>query len=80
MTPPPDRSAPPIRAVRIEAKCPMCAKPGTAQYRPFCSKRCADIDLGRWLKESYRVPTEEAPEDAESGENRRPGEASGQDR
>jgi uncharacterized protein len=80
MTPPPDKSLPPIRAVRIEAKCPGCSKPGTAQYRPFCSKRCADIDLGRWLKESYRVPTEEGPEDADSGgETGRDG-ASGQDR
>ena len=76
MTPPPDKPTPPIRAVRIEPKCPLCTKPGTAKYRPFCSKRCADIDLGRWLKESYRVPTEEAPEDAESP----PGGASGQDR
>jgi endogenous inhibitor of DNA gyrase (YacG/DUF329 family) len=76
MTPPPDKPTPPIRAVRIEAKCPVCSKPGDAKYRPFCSKRCADIDLGRWLKESYRVPTEEAPEDAESP----PDGASGQDR
>ena len=36
-----------------------------AAYRPFCSKRCADIDLGRWLKEGYRVETEEAPTDEE---------------
>jgi endogenous inhibitor of DNA gyrase (YacG/DUF329 family) len=55
-----DRSStPPLRAVRIAANCPICGKPGTTGYRPFCSKRCADIDLGRWLKESYRVPTDE---------------------
>ena len=76
MTPPPDKTTPPIRAVRIEPKCPLCTRPGTAQYRPFCSKRCADIDLGRWLKESYRVPTQEAPEDVDSP----PDGASGQDR
>ena len=76
MTPPPDKLTPPIRAVRIEAKCPVCSKPGDAKYRPFCSKRCADVDLGRWLKESYRVPTEEAPEDGELP----PDGASGQDR
>ena len=76
MTPPPDKLTPPIRAVRIEAKCPVCSKPGDAKYRPFCSKRCADVDLGRWLKESYRVPTEEGPEDGESP----PDGASGQDR
>ena len=61
---PPDRSAPPstqLRAVRIQAKCPVCGKPADAKYQPFCTKRCADIDLGRWLKEGYRVPTDEAP-------------------
>jgi endogenous inhibitor of DNA gyrase (YacG/DUF329 family) len=47
----------------MAAKCPICGKEGAQAYRPFCSKRCADIDLGRWLKESYRVPTEEAPGD-----------------
>jgi endogenous inhibitor of DNA gyrase (YacG/DUF329 family) len=51
----------------MAAKCPICGKPGQPAYRPFCSKRCADIDLGRWLKEGYRVPTEEAPDDAEPG-------------
>ncbi|MBS0519535.1 MAG: DNA gyrase inhibitor YacG [Proteobacteria bacterium] len=55
---------PPLRAVRTEAKCPVCGRPAAPKYRPFCAKRCADIDLGRWLKEGYRVPTDEAPEDA----------------
>ena len=60
---PPDRSqSPPLRALRTEAKCPVCGKPADAKYRPFCGKRCADIDLGRWLKEGYRVPTEETPD------------------
>jgi endogenous inhibitor of DNA gyrase (YacG/DUF329 family) len=44
-------------------RCPICGKPTMAGHQPFCSKRCADIDLGRWLKESYRVATEEPPED-----------------
>ena len=57
-----DRSnTPPLRAVRIETKCPVCGKSVAADSRPFCSKRCANIDLGRWLKESYRVPTDEGP-------------------
>ena len=61
-----DRSnTPPLRAVRIEAKCAVCGKSVDAKYRPFCTKRCADIDLGRWLKEGYRVPTREAPTDEE---------------
>ena len=64
---PSDRSSPPLRAVRIDTKCPVCAKPADLKYRPFCGKRCADIDLGRWLKEGYRVPTDETPDD-EAGE------------
>ena len=41
----------------------MCGKPAAAAHRPFCSRRCALLDLGRWLKGDYRVPTQEAPED-----------------
>lgn len=46
--------------------CPICGSPTVEAFRPFCSRRCADIDLGRWLKEGYRVPTEEAPDDSEA--------------
>ena len=62
-------TTPPLRAVRMAAKCPVCAKAVAQSYRPFCSKRCADIDLGRWLKEGYRIETEEAPTDEEPGGN-----------
>lgn len=50
----------------LNAKCPVCGKAATLDYKPFCSKRCADIDLGRWLKGSYVVHTEETPEENES--------------
>ena len=40
-------------------KCPICGKPAVPAHRPFCSGRCADVDLGRWLKEEYRIPTSE---------------------
>ena len=43
--------------------CPICGKPAAGKHRPFCSPRCATIDLGRWLKGDYRVPTQEAPEE-----------------
>ena len=36
--------------------CPICGKPGQARVAPFCSRRCADIDLGRWLKGGYAIP------------------------
>lgn len=45
------------------ARCPICRKPAEARWRPFCSKRCADIDLGRWLNESYSIPTQDEPND-----------------
>ncbi|MGJ3258189.1 MAG: DNA gyrase inhibitor YacG [Rhodospirillales bacterium] len=49
------------------SRCPICSKPATLEMRPFCSKRCADLDLGRWLDGEYRMPTDEAPGDAEAG-------------
>ncbi|MBO6035905.1 MAG: DNA gyrase inhibitor YacG [Acetobacter sp.] len=39
--------------------CPLCQKPTVVAFRPFCSRRCADIDLGRWLSEEYRIPSTE---------------------
>ena len=41
---------------RPAARCPICAKPVVAEFRPFCSKRCTDVDLNRWLTGSYVVP------------------------
>ena len=38
--------------------CPICQKTSDKSYRPFCSKRCADVDLGRWFNGSYTVPAE----------------------
>ena len=39
-------------------RCPICGKPVAPDHRPFCSRRCADIDLGRWLGGRYAVPGE----------------------
>lgn len=44
--------------------CPMCDKDTVASYKPFCSKRCADLDLAKWLNGSYAVPSTD-PEDNE---------------
>ncbi|MFP3920170.1 MAG: DNA gyrase inhibitor YacG [Dichotomicrobium sp.] len=38
------------------AKCPICGSLRADDYRPFCSRRCADVDLGRWLSERYAMP------------------------
>jgi endogenous inhibitor of DNA gyrase (YacG/DUF329 family) len=40
-------------------KCTMCSKPVVEAYHPFCSKRCADLDLGKWLNGYYAIPSEE---------------------
>ena len=39
--------------------CPICDKPTDQEYRPFCSRRCADVDLGRWMTERYAIPAED---------------------
>ena len=38
------------------ADCPICGKPAAQGLNPFCSRRCADIDLGRWFKGGYAIP------------------------
>ena len=49
----------------VSAKvCPICANPAADEYSPFCSKRCANLDLGRWLGGGYGIPTNEAPTQA----------------
>ena len=46
--------------------CPICGKPRDARYDPFCSRRCADVDLHRWLKGNYVIPGPSAPCDPDS--------------
>jgi endogenous inhibitor of DNA gyrase (YacG/DUF329 family) len=48
------------------APCPICGKLPVHQFRPFCSKRCADVDLNRWLKGVYAVPVKEEDEDGDA--------------
>ena len=52
-------------------RCPICKRPlpegeVAERYRPFCSKRCANVDLGRWLTGSYAIPAVEDEEDDET--------------
>ena len=50
-------------SARKSSLCPICEqKPVDPAYRPFCSRRCADIDLGRWLKGGYAIPGSPADE------------------
>jgi uncharacterized protein len=46
--------------------CPICAKPVDKAYRPFCSRRCADVDLARWLGGTYAIPGDAAPDEDEA--------------
>jgi endogenous inhibitor of DNA gyrase (YacG/DUF329 family) len=49
--------------------CPICGRAAVAAWRPFCSRRCADVDLGRWLTGAYAVPVVDAPDgEAPDGE------------
>jgi endogenous inhibitor of DNA gyrase (YacG/DUF329 family) len=47
-------------------KCPECGNKTVKEYRPFCCKRCADLDLGKWFNESYQLPGDsEIPDNIE---------------
>jgi len=43
-------------------KCPVCGKAQVTEFRPFCSKRCRHVDLGKWFGERYAIPAEEGPD------------------
>ena len=62
------------RPGRAPARCPICGKPAEVEYRPLCSKRCADVDLQRWLSGRYAIPVveedqspDDEPEDGDRG-------------
>lgn len=48
----------PVR-LRPKRPCPICAKPSAQKYHPFCSSRCAQVDLNRWLGGHYAIPAAE---------------------
>ena len=54
----------PLRPPRA---CPTCGKPAVRAFHPFCSKRCADIDLNRWLSGAYAIPAVEEEPGTEDG-------------
>jgi len=55
----------------MTATCPICGKAPQPAHTPFCSKRCADVDLGRWLTGHYVIPGPPADEDPDSTPDRR---------
>jgi uncharacterized protein len=50
--------------------CPICEKPAEQKYRPFCSRRCADVDLNRWFSGSYSIGGRDGEETDDEGERR----------
>lgn len=52
-----------VVVLRPTRPCPVCKRPSSQQYHPFCSARCADIDLNRWLSGAYAIPAEPADDD-----------------
>ena len=48
-----------VAGLRRARPCPVCSKPSVKTSYPFCSARCKDVDLGRWLKGSYAIPSVE---------------------
>ena len=62
-----DNASPRGSSVPSGRACPICGKSAVPEARPFCSKRCADVDLHRWLGGTYRIPVAEAEPGDEDG-------------
>jgi uncharacterized protein len=63
---PPQDQEPPLEAQKPRL-CPICGKPATLEVLPFCSKRCADVDLYRWLGGTYAIPVAEDLDKTDDG-------------
>jgi endogenous inhibitor of DNA gyrase (YacG/DUF329 family) len=65
----PDKPDDKLSGVRVTAaKCVRCSQPVQPRFRPFCSQRCADIDLGTWFSGGYRIKTDEPPDPGDDPE------------
>ena len=53
-----------------KASCPVCKKPAVETFRPFCSRRCGDVDLNRWLSGVYAIPVRETDDDPDRPRDR----------
>ena len=54
-----------IKGHSQKAACPLCQQPTKSPYTPFCSRRCAQLDLGKWLTGDYAIPAYEAMQDSD---------------
>ena len=55
-----------VAGLRRPRPCPICSKPSTKENYPFCSQRCKDVDLSRWLTGAYAIPAAEEDDPDES--------------
>lgn len=56
-----------VTTLRPRKPCPVCGKPSVQAFHPFCSSRCADVDLNRWLSGRYAIATAEEPSAEDDG-------------
>jgi len=59
-------------AADVKRPCPICGRPAVHETRPFCSKRCKDVDLHRWLGGHYAIPVVEEDGGSEDRDAERP--------
>ncbi|MEM1370999.1 MAG: DNA gyrase inhibitor YacG [Pseudomonadota bacterium] len=71
----PNSNAAATEASPTGAPCPICQVPAIRKFRPFCSARCAEIDLGRWMTGRYAIPVNDSDDD-EDGDAAKAGEMS----
>lgn len=64
------KSAKPAESIKPAAACPICGKPVDPAHKPFCSKRCADVDLNRWLNGAYVIAGEDGLGDDDEPEDK----------
>jgi endogenous inhibitor of DNA gyrase (YacG/DUF329 family) len=62
-----------VVTLKATRPCPICGKPSTQQFHPFCSARCSDVDLNRWLSSVYVVPVKPEEEAAAEADKSVPG-------
>lgn len=53
------------KTVKTGTLCPQCRQPAVSPHTPFCSRRCAQLDLGKWLNEDYRVPADDVMDEGD---------------
>ena len=53
----------------MQKECPICGKEPAEKFTPFCSKRCADVDLNRWFSGNYAIPVQHNDEDEDGDES-----------